>query len=57
MVVWSSQVDCLHVWRAKNPINDLIYGVGGVKLFPKKTCNGSERLAYRFYNFSENQGI
>ena len=35
---WSgvSQVDCLHVWRAKNPINDLIYGVGGVKLFPKK---------------------
>ena len=31
-----SQVDCLHVWRARNPINDLVYGVGGVKLFPKK---------------------
>lgn len=25
-----------HVWRSKNPINDLEYGYGGVKLFPKK---------------------
>ena len=22
------------VWRSKNPINELIYGYGGVKLFP-----------------------
>ena len=25
---------CVHVWRSKNPINELIYGYGGVKLFP-----------------------
>lgn len=24
-----------HVWRSRNPINDLEYGYGGVKLFPK----------------------
>jgi hypothetical protein len=26
----------VHVWRAKNPINDLVYGYGGVKLFPRE---------------------
>lgn len=25
----------VHVWRSKNPINDLEYGYGGVKLFPR----------------------
>ena len=30
------QTQCLHVWRSKNPINGLVYGYGGVKLFPKK---------------------
>lgn len=30
----------VHVWRSKNPINDLVYGYGGVKLLPrKKTIN------------------
>ena len=24
----------VHVWRSQNPVNDLIYGYGGVKLFP-----------------------
>lgn len=24
---------CTHIWRAKNPINGLVYGYGGVKLF------------------------
>ena len=28
--------DCVHVYRAMNPINDLTYGYGGVKLFPRK---------------------
>ena len=28
--------DMVHVWRCVNPINDLVYGYGGVKLFPKK---------------------
>ncbi len=30
------QLDHVHVWRAKNPINGLKYGYGGVKLFPRK---------------------
>jgi hypothetical protein len=28
--------DIVHVWRSRNPINDLIYGYGGVKLLPRK---------------------
>jgi hypothetical protein len=32
--------DHVHVWRSKNPINDLIYGYGGIKLLPRnKTIN------------------
>ena len=30
---WDREV--VHVWRSKNPINDLVYGYGGVKLFPR----------------------
>lgn len=29
-----SEEDIVHVWRSKNPINDLTYGYGGVKLLP-----------------------
>ena len=29
---WS--LDTVHVWRSQNPINDMQYGYGGVKLFP-----------------------
>ena len=29
-------LDTVHVWRSKNPINDLEYGNGGIKLFPRK---------------------
>jgi hypothetical protein len=28
--------DCVHIYKAQNPINKLIYGYGGVKLFPRK---------------------
>jgi hypothetical protein len=28
--------DYVHVWRAKNPVNGLVYGWGGIKLFPKR---------------------
>jgi hypothetical protein len=28
--------DTVHVWRSINPINDLVYGYGGVKLFPRQ---------------------
>ena len=27
--------DIVHVWRSQNPINDLVYGYGGIKLFPR----------------------
>ena len=27
--------ETVHVWRSKNPINDLVYGYGGLKLFPR----------------------
>jgi hypothetical protein len=27
--------DCAYVWSSRNPVNDLIYENGGVKLFPK----------------------
>jgi hypothetical protein len=29
-------MDCVHLWTSINPINDLEYGWGGVKLFPRK---------------------
>ena len=35
-VVPDHQLDHVHVWRSQNPINGLIYGYGGVKLFPRK---------------------
>tara|TARA_B100000123_G_scaffold245787_1_gene201839 strand:+ start:1487 stop:2179 length:693 start_codon:yes stop_codon:yes gene_type:complete len=28
--------DTVYVWQSINPINDLVYGYGGVKLFPKE---------------------
>lgn len=33
-VVESWNLDTVHVWRSINPVNDLVYGYGGVKLFP-----------------------
>lgn len=29
-------LNTVHVWRSQNPINDLVYGYGGVKLFPTR---------------------
>lgn len=36
--VWTGvpETTCVYTWRSRNPINDLLYGYGGVKLFPKK---------------------
>lgn len=34
--VSSYERDIVHVWRSMNPVNDLIYGYGGVKLLPTK---------------------
>ena len=32
----TTQTDTVHVWRSENPVNDLVYGYGGIKLFPHK---------------------
>ena len=29
-------LDCVHVWQSRNPINSLEYGYGGVKLLPRE---------------------
>jgi hypothetical protein len=34
-VVGDYDLENVHVWRSRNPINDLEYGYGGVKLLPK----------------------
>lgn len=34
--VSSYERDIVHVWRSKNPVNDLVYGYGGVKLLPTR---------------------
>jgi hypothetical protein len=34
-VVSKYDLECVHVWRSRNPINNLEYGYGGVKLLPK----------------------
>ena len=31
-----NELKFVHVWRSKNPINDLVYGYGGIKLLPRK---------------------
>lgn len=35
--------DTVYVWRSINPVNDLIYGYGGVKLIPKKLCRNLDK--------------
>ena len=35
-IVPEHQLDHVHVWRSQNPVNDLVYGYGGVKLLPRK---------------------
>jgi hypothetical protein len=30
------ELDCVHLWTSINPINDLEYGWGGIKLFPRQ---------------------
>ncbi len=36
LVMSSYDIDCVHVWRSRNPINGLEYGNGGIKLLPRK---------------------
>lgn len=39
-VVTNDKKQCVHVFRAKNPVNDLVYGYGAVKLLPTKDVLG-----------------
>jgi hypothetical protein len=36
LVMSSYDIDCVHVWKSRNPINNLEYGNGGVKLLPRQ---------------------
>ncbi len=36
LVMSSYDIDCVHVWKSRNPINDLEYGNGGIKLLPRQ---------------------
>lgn len=35
-IVDDYNLETVHVWRSKNPVNELEYGYGGVKLLPKR---------------------
>lgn len=35
-IVNDQYLEHVHVWRSINPINDLVYGYGGIKLLPRK---------------------
>lgn len=37
------QTDCVYTWRTRNPVNDLVYGYGGAKLFPRKALLKAKR--------------
>lgn len=40
-----NHTDAIWVWRAKNPVNELEYGYGGVKLLPKKLLMDMPEMA------------
>lgn len=33
--IYFHEPECVRVWRSKNPVNELVYGNGGVKLLPR----------------------
>ncbi len=35
--------DCVYVWNSQNPVTSLIYGYGGVKLFPTSKVRNTKR--------------
>lgn len=38
--VWDE--DIVHTWKSKNPVNGLVYGYGGLKLFPTKLLRDAQ---------------
>lgn len=45
-----------HIWRCKNAVNDLVYGYGGVKLFPRKEILQRDSMSTDFTT-SLNNGL
>lgn len=39
-----TSIDRCYVWRAKNPLNDLVYGYGGIKLFRKEAILNKDEM-------------
>lgn len=39
------QQDFIHVWRARNPVNGLMYGYGGIKLLPTQIVTDAPAMA------------
>ena len=39
----TKEKDMVHVYRCMNPINDLVYGYGGVKLFPTNLTRNMDK--------------
>lgn len=37
------ETECVYVWRTRNPVNDLVYGYGGAKLFPRSALLKAKR--------------
>ena len=48
--------DKIHVWRCKNPVNGLIYGHGGVKLWPKELLLAAKDQWHRGVDFTTDMG-
>ena len=44
--VWDE--DTVHVWKSKNPINGLVYGFGGLKLFPTQLLRDAKEWRVDF---------
>jgi len=44
--VWDE--DTVHVWKSKNPINGLVYGFGGLKLFPTQLVRDAKEWKVDF---------
>ena len=37
------ETDCVYCWRSRNPVNDLVYGYGALKMFPRKLMLGAKK--------------
>jgi hypothetical protein len=42
-IVPTAKQDMVHVWRARNPVNGLEYGYGGIKLLPTKLTRNMDK--------------